>query len=548
MSDVYFCGDDYLGLGTYGNNIRTIIENSGNIVRSNDNKSFVIGIDAPWGTGKTYFLKMLESYLCGDWKKPDLTKKEITKAENRTGFKCDNIYKNKKRVIYYDAWSNDFWNNAFEPFYETIINNIAGYCGAGKEDVLSAARRLGKVISIGFDAYMNNKIGDAYEIAKKSLETLGEEGKAILEGNYDTDIVFPEYAAFRNAIQGLKVLLKKVVEQLKKDHTDDCMIVILVDELDRCKPLFAVQTLEIVKHFFNIPGLVFVFTLDISQLKYCVKNVYGNDFDAEGYLERFFNYLSHLPQGNYRPVIELFNEEAQEKAPLWDPFSGAEVSTYVEIAKRFHLSLRELKVVLSSLHLLEQITLKKNTEHPYSRIIFFFFLSYKYKEPEGYKQSFLKGDLDKIGELLLSPDTQIPFHVYDIENQVASVNNDLTKNKTLSSVLTSEKKMCDLEIEVCDCFSAGEIKKGRFATHDANGHIWGSSIDHTLCYAETVGYLLYLPDFEDDSVTPSEVGPIEEQASHLPNSFNVFQMTPIEFLNKKMEMIGFLNVPIQNTP
>ena len=53
MEKVYFCGDDHLGLGAYGQSIRYIIEKSDGIVRSNDNESFVMGIDAPWGTGKT---------------------------------------------------------------------------------------------------------------------------------------------------------------------------------------------------------------------------------------------------------------------------------------------------------------------------------------------------------------------------------------------------------------------------------------------------------------------------------------------------------------
>ena len=85
MEELYFCGDDYLGLGRYGQGIRHIIEKSDNIVRSNDNDSFVIGINAPWGTGKTYFLKMLENALNNKWVRPGLDEEGTKKAEERTG-------------------------------------------------------------------------------------------------------------------------------------------------------------------------------------------------------------------------------------------------------------------------------------------------------------------------------------------------------------------------------------------------------------------------------------------------------------------------------
>ncbi len=540
MNDVYFCGDDYLGLGTYGSNIRDIIENSDNIVRSNDNASFVIGIDAPWGTGKTYFVKMLENYLCGKWKNPSLGKDEISSAEKRTGLKGKDDYLSRKRVIHYDAWSNDFWNNAFEPFYNTVINDIAGYQGVGKSEIISTAKIIGKVISIGFDTYMNHKYGDTYEAIKKSVETVGEDGKRILDGIYSIDNIFPDYVAFSNAVQKLKDLLTKTVEEFKANQNGEGMIVIVIDELDRCKPLFAVQTLEIVKHFFNIPGIVFIFTLDISQLRHCVKKVYGTEFDAEGYLERFFNYISNLPQGNYRPLIELFNNEAKKKASAWNDFSKPVISTFVEIAKRFNLSLRELKIVLSSLHLLEQSTLKKESENAYSRILYFFFLSYKYKKPDSYRQSFLKNNFESLDILLKDSTTQIPFYVYDNEAQNVSTDNDLNKNRILRDILTTNKKMCDMEMRIYDYVSAGEVARGYFRSSVGN-LIKCTQSEYKLASDQTIGYLLYRTDFVDEeSSQTSSSETLDVNLYSSDEKPNIFQMTPIEFLNKKLEMVDFI--------
>ena len=64
---------------------------------------------------------------------------------------------------------------------------------------------------------------------------------------------------------------------------------ILIDELDRCRPSYAVEMLETIKHIFDIPRVVFVLATDTEQLQHAVKVIYGSEFDAYTYLSRFFN-------------------------------------------------------------------------------------------------------------------------------------------------------------------------------------------------------------------------------------------------------------------
>ena len=66
-------------------------------------------------------------------------------------------------------------------------------------------------------------------------------------------------------------------------------IFILIDELDRCRPDYAISLLEIVKHIFDIKNFVFIIATDTDQLQHSIKNVYGNDFSANDYLGRFFH-------------------------------------------------------------------------------------------------------------------------------------------------------------------------------------------------------------------------------------------------------------------
>ncbi len=72
-------------------------------------------------------------------------------------------------------------------------------------------------------------------------------------------------------------------------------LVVVIDELDRCRPSYAVELLEVAKHFFSVDHVVFVLALDRSQLAHSVKVLYGEGFAAEGYLGRFFDADLRLP-------------------------------------------------------------------------------------------------------------------------------------------------------------------------------------------------------------------------------------------------------------
>ena len=87
--------------------------------------------------------------------------------------------------------------------------------------------------------------------------------------------------------QIVKETVQLLIEPLQQLIRDDERIVInkqqvthrlliFIDELDRCRPTFAIETLEVVKHFFNVPNVVFVFSLDMNQLQKSIKTIYGD--------------------------------------------------------------------------------------------------------------------------------------------------------------------------------------------------------------------------------------------------------------------------------
>ena len=72
-------------------------------------------------------------------------------------------------------------------------------------------------------------------------------------------------------------------------------VVVFIDELDRCNPMFAVRLIERIKHFFEIPNVVFVLLLNREQLEQAVKGMFGRETDAAAYLSKFVRFFFRLP-------------------------------------------------------------------------------------------------------------------------------------------------------------------------------------------------------------------------------------------------------------
>ncbi|MDO6804915.1 P-loop NTPase fold protein, partial [Wenyingzhuangia sp. 1_MG-2023] len=77
--------------------------------------------------------------------------------------------------------------------------------------------------------------------------------------------------------------------------TADSPIVIFIDELDRCRPDFAVQMLEVIKHTFDVVNVKFVLVTNTKQLRAAINHRYGPLVDAQRYLDKFLKFSVRLP-------------------------------------------------------------------------------------------------------------------------------------------------------------------------------------------------------------------------------------------------------------
>ena len=65
----------------------------------------------------------------------------------------------------------------------------------------------------------------------------------------------------KGAIAEFKISLKKALNE--NDNATENLFV-FIDELDRCRPTYAIELLERIKHLLDIDGLVFILAMDCS--------------------------------------------------------------------------------------------------------------------------------------------------------------------------------------------------------------------------------------------------------------------------------------------
>jgi|SRR5690554_213728 len=226
------------------------------IVRTNPN-GFVLAIDNKWGTGKTTFVNM--------WR---------NKLKKKEDFK----------TLYFNAWENDFENNPFV----AITAELKELLGEEDSKTFKAVLEKGSMIAkSALPSILKN-------LAKKhGGEELAEALEKTSEGilaSFGDDI--QDYIERKKNIKDFHTQLENYIAE----NSNEQPIVFIIDELDRCRPDYAVAVLENIKHLFSVKGIVFVLSIDKEQLGHAVCGVYGSEkMDSNEYLRRFIDVEYSLP-------------------------------------------------------------------------------------------------------------------------------------------------------------------------------------------------------------------------------------------------------------
>ncbi|STO31223.1 Predicted P-loop ATPase [Fusobacterium necrogenes] len=236
-----------------------------------------IFIDAPWGMGKSFFSKAL---------KEKIEKENVIRGE-------------EIKLININAWETDYFSDPMKSLIGEIDEAI-GLSNTIKEEAKNLfSRGIQTLKKIGWDEAVNfigeiglnkilNTVGISEEKRKEIIDTFNE------TKDINTDEL-KEYQRYKKLVSNFKIALSKN-KKLK---------VIVIDELDRCKPTYAIELLETIKHFFGVKNIIFVFLVNKKQLQSIISTSYLQDDECSEYFEKFFDIQFNLPELEYEDFIQI---------------------------------------------------------------------------------------------------------------------------------------------------------------------------------------------------------------------------------------------------
>lgn len=284
---------------------------------NNINENFTISIDGDWGCGKTFFVKELV-YMSEHYNNIDSISRYSDLLKN---------FSNKYFIFYYNAWENDDHLSPLESIIYTILNDFPKY----KKHF--------------------SDINNLFDTSKSILMNFIEKSTFGMLKKEDLNKI-NSFEMLSNSIQTIEEK-KSALNDLINLITKKNRILLIVDELDRCKPDYAVKMLETVKHFYNNDKITTLVVTNNRQLSETVKHYYGSNFDGYGYLNKI-----------YDTVITLKNEYLDSYAKN---YCNIMKSTYlpenisVLLFHFFNFTYRECNKYMSMYRIVEPYTIYSDT-------------------------------------------------------------------------------------------------------------------------------------------------------------------------------------------
>ena len=311
----------------------------------NVEESLVIFVNAPWGEGKTTFARM--------WMK------ELERL--------------KIKAIHFDAYAADYFDDPFVSFTGEILELVDKRLAAAKgvpesrkefkKTAIEVGKRLGGLVGkIALKAATLNAIEAAHIDELKDISTTFAEGVSEIGGDL-IEKKIEGYVSEKDALKAFKESLKALAAIVREEQ--EFPLTIIVDELDRCRPDFALQLLERIKHLFDVEGVAFVLLVNRDQIEAYVRAVYGANVDARSYLLKFGTLFVDLPTERQQPRSQtgrsLYCRALSEHFGTSKTVRDGEylADSISALGTHFQLTLRETEKVFAILSVFYSVTPKE---------------------------------------------------------------------------------------------------------------------------------------------------------------------------------------------
>lgn len=345
--------NDKLRRQAYIEDLSALIENL--------HEPLTLSINGSWGCGKTTFVKMWQAYL-----------------QKEKGIKS----------IYFSAWEDDF---SKEPLI-AILGEIRRYINENSNETKKQTFETkfseikdcsAKILKRALPAFLSGMTAGALNFDEGFERAIG----TLIESS--TKELIEQHSANKELMVKFKESLKQLIEIID----DSKPFVIFVDELDRCRPLYAIELLERIKHIFGVEKLIFVLSIDKNQLAESIKSQYGA-IDTDNYLRRFVDLEFELTNIDIFSFCEyLYNEFLLDEVLQDSGLRGKDdykLFLIKFLACSLDLSLREIEQIFTKMKLIFATT--QMIDNIFVEVIAFL-LIVKMKLPKEYNL-LIKGQAD----------------------------------------------------------------------------------------------------------------------------------------------------------
>lgn len=245
-------------------------------------KSASYAINGRWGVGKSFILDMLEKSAEGI---------------------CEEGKEEPRFLIFrYNCWAYDYYEEPLVALVASMLDKVGEegktpFSDAREKIVTSLKACGGRIAETALIPIVGPIISNILVEAVKGF-VVDENGR---DSRYDN------YFGFQENLNKLREEISKLAENQT--------VIFIVDELDRCLPQYTVKVLERLHHlFYGVENVQVILSLDMLQLEYTIKEIYGEETDAAEYLRKFIDFRLELDEGT---VKDNFNERFQEYTKLF---------------------------------------------------------------------------------------------------------------------------------------------------------------------------------------------------------------------------------------
>jgi hypothetical protein len=326
--------EDIFGRDSFGDGLLKVFDLS--------EDPLVVALDEPWGSGKTVFAKRLA---------------QRARAK-------------KFKVIYFDAFKRDYEPDVFVSLASEIIEET-GINPKEKKALQARAKDVAKIVGRvaikGAVRGLTAGVIRASDFEDANADIANEVSKEV---EAELDKIIDSRLESAKSEQRAFETFRQTLSNLMSADEGQKPLIFIVDELDRCRPTYALSVLETIKHLFSVKNVHFLLVCQLDQLSAATRKMYGSEIDASLYLEKFIHFRVTFPQLEKRENSRLLKQFSMNvlKAMPDDDESGRLKDSFAEFTSlvwsRGEYSLRRIERLCTLFGLCMAFTNKNTIRFP----------------------------------------------------------------------------------------------------------------------------------------------------------------------------------------